>query len=317
MDIATAALTPVSEGASPPASREAQFTPDGRGVYLITNRDSEFEQLRRVDLVTRRGRSAHRPHSLGHRQLRAQRRRPLPRLGGQRRRRRAASRWSNVASAREILPPLPDGRIGRIAFDPRRQAARRCRWRARSRRATCSCSSSSATRVVRYTKSEAGPDRSAAVRARRAGALSDLRSRQRQATGRFPRSSTARRDAPGPHPVLIDIHGGPESQAVPGFNPFTQFLVRELGFAVITPNVRGSSGYGKTYLNLDNGEDREDSVKDIGALLVWIGAQKRPGCEEACSSPAARTAATCRWRRWCTSATGCAAASTWSASRTS
>ncbi|HYJ40832.1 MAG TPA: prolyl oligopeptidase family serine peptidase, partial [Steroidobacteraceae bacterium] len=79
---------------------------------------------------------------------------------------------------------------------------------------------------------------------------------------------------PGARPVLIDIHGGPEGQAVPTFNPFTQFLVREMGFVVITPNVRGSSGYGKSFLNLDNGEDREDSVKDIGALLVWIGAQR-------------------------------------------
>jgi dipeptidyl aminopeptidase/acylaminoacyl peptidase len=79
---------------------------------------------------------------------------------------------------------------------------------------------------------------------------------------------------PGPHPVLIDIHGGPESQAVPVWSPFTQFLVKEMGFAVIAPNVRGSSGYGRTYLDLDNGENREDAVKDIGALLVWIGAQK-------------------------------------------
>jgi dipeptidyl aminopeptidase/acylaminoacyl peptidase len=79
---------------------------------------------------------------------------------------------------------------------------------------------------------------------------------------------------PGPHPVYIDIHGGPEGQSVPTFSPFTQFLVREMGFVVIAPNVRGSTGYGKTFLNLDNGEDREDSVRDIGALLVWIGAQR-------------------------------------------
>jgi dipeptidyl aminopeptidase/acylaminoacyl peptidase len=80
--------------------------------------------------------------------------------------------------------------------------------------------------------------------------------------------------APGRRPVYIDVHGGPESQYKPVFSPFTQFLVRELGFTVIAPNVRGSSGYGKSYLNLDNGEDREDAVKDIGALLVWVGAQR-------------------------------------------
>ncbi len=74
-------------------------------------------------------------------------------------------------------------------------------------------------------------------------------------------------------PVLINIHGGPESQAQPSFNPLTEFYVRELGIAVLLPNVRGSSGYGKSYLQLDNGMKREDSVKDIGALLDWIARQ--------------------------------------------
>lgn len=74
-------------------------------------------------------------------------------------------------------------------------------------------------------------------------------------------------------PVIINIHGGPEGQSRPSFNPSTQFLVNELGVAMLVPNVRGSSGYGKTYLSLDNAELREDSVKDIGALLDWIAAQ--------------------------------------------
>ncbi|MCY3821870.1 MAG: alpha/beta fold hydrolase [Gammaproteobacteria bacterium] len=74
----------------------------------------------------------------------------------------------------------------------------------------------------------------------------------------------------GPHPVLIEIHGGPEGQYRPRFSSATQFLVNELGIAVVAPNVRGSAGYGKAYLKLDNGYLREDSVKDIGALLDWI-----------------------------------------------
>ncbi len=77
----------------------------------------------------------------------------------------------------------------------------------------------------------------------------------------------------GPFPVLIDIHGGPESQARPYFSSFDQFMANELGVATISPNVRGSSGYGKSYLKLDNGRLREDSVKDIGALLDWIALQ--------------------------------------------
>ena len=76
----------------------------------------------------------------------------------------------------------------------------------------------------------------------------------------------------GPFPVVISIHGGPESQARPSFSSTYQLWLRELGVAVVVPNVRGSSGYGKTYVGLDNGFRREDSVRDIGALLDWIDA---------------------------------------------
>jgi len=77
----------------------------------------------------------------------------------------------------------------------------------------------------------------------------------------------------GPFPVIIRIHGGPESQARAWFSYTSQSEVNELGCAVIYPNVRGSEGYGKSYLKLDNGFRREDSVKDIGALLDWIRTQ--------------------------------------------
>ncbi len=81
----------------------------------------------------------------------------------------------------------------------------------------------------------------------------------------------------GPHPVLISIHGGPEGQSRPVFSTNVQQWAAELGYAVILPNVRGSSGYGKTYVALDNGTKREDSVRDIGALLDWIRTQ--PGLD--------------------------------------
>lgn len=73
-----------------------------------------------------------------------------------------------------------------------------------------------------------------------------------------------------PLPVIITIHGGPESQYRPWFSPSRQLYTNFLGAAVIAPNVRGSTGYGKTYSLLDNGKKREDSVRDIGALLEWI-----------------------------------------------
>jgi len=80
-------------------------------------------------------------------------------------------------------------------------------------------------------------------------------------------------EGPGPHPVVVSIHGGPEAQTRPYFSSFYETLVTEGGFAVVLPNVRGSTGYGRSYTLMDNGDKREDSVKDIGALLDWIAAQ--------------------------------------------
>jgi dipeptidyl aminopeptidase/acylaminoacyl peptidase len=77
----------------------------------------------------------------------------------------------------------------------------------------------------------------------------------------------------GPRPVIVNIHGGPEGQSRPGYLGATNYYMSDLGIATIYPNVRGSTGYGKEYLNLDNGMKREDSVKDIGALLDWIKTQ--------------------------------------------
>ncbi len=77
----------------------------------------------------------------------------------------------------------------------------------------------------------------------------------------------------GKRPVIIDIHGGPEGQAQPRFMGWSNYLLNELGIASIFPNVRGSSGYGKTFLKLDNGFLREDAYRDIGALLDWIKTQ--------------------------------------------
>ena len=78
---------------------------------------------------------------------------------------------------------------------------------------------------------------------------------------------------PGKRPVLVVIHGGPEGQSQPVFLGRGNFYLNELGIALIYPNVRGSTGYGKTFSLLDNGFKREDTYKDINALFDWIGAQ--------------------------------------------
>lgn len=77
----------------------------------------------------------------------------------------------------------------------------------------------------------------------------------------------------GERPVIINIHGGPEGQTRPGFLGRNNYFLNELGVAIIYPNVRGSTGYGKSFVKLDNGMKREDSVKDIASLLDWIAQQ--------------------------------------------
>lgn len=77
----------------------------------------------------------------------------------------------------------------------------------------------------------------------------------------------------GKRPVIIQIHGGPEGQSQPVFINRSNYYLNELGISIIYPNVRGSTGFGKTFTDLDNGMNRESSVKDIGALLDWVAAQ--------------------------------------------
>jgi dipeptidyl aminopeptidase/acylaminoacyl peptidase len=84
---------------------------------------------------------------------------------------------------------------------------------------------------------------------------------------------------PGKRPIIVSIHGGPESQSRPVFQARNNYFLNELGVALLFPNVRGSSGYGKTFLTLDNGFKRENSVKDIGAFLDWIATDTRLDAE--------------------------------------
>ena len=270
MDVASAALTPVSEGKGVASVSQAAFTADGRGVYLITNRDSEFEQLRRVDLVTGEVEimTAHIPWDIDG-FARTEDGRYLAWVANV----DGMDRLTviNLANRAELIPPLPDGQVGRIGFD-RTNKRLAMTFESAQQPKDVFVLELERNSLTRFTKSEVGaidPLQFVPSQLVRFPTFDRERGKQRQIP-----AFVYKPNSPGPHPVIIDIHGGPESQAVPVFSPFTQFLVREMGFAVIAPNVRGSSGYGKTFLNLDNGEDREDSVKDIGALLVWLGAQR-------------------------------------------
>jgi len=79
----------------------------------------------------------------------------------------------------------------------------------------------------------------------------------------------------GPFPVIIHVHGGPESQFRPRFNSSFQMWIDQLGVAIIAPNIRGSLGFGASYITMDDGYQREAAVRDIGALLDWIALQPK------------------------------------------
>ncbi|HEY3809196.1 MAG TPA: prolyl oligopeptidase family serine peptidase [Steroidobacteraceae bacterium] len=88
-----------------------------------------------------------------------------------------------------------------------------------------------------------------------------------------PAAQAAAGTSAGPRPVLILLRSGGGTQYRPVFEPLAQFLVDELGFVVLAPNVRGAAGFGQAFGELARGELRDDAVRDVGSLLVWIGQQ--------------------------------------------
>lgn len=269
-DAATGTVTPLDPVPKKVGIQSGKFSPDGRGVYFVSDEVGEFSQLRFYDLYTHEYREITQdiPWDIDEFDVSLDGRYVAYVANDDGR-----SRLTVLDNQQktELAPPgLPNGRIVNIKFDRT------------GKRLALSVETAQTPRDVyvytldrneltRWTKSEVGPvDASGFV------AAELIRYPTWDRANGKPRTLSAfvyAPKTPGPHPVLINIHGGPESQYRPGFEPFMQFLVNELGYAVIAPNVRGSSGYGKSFLKLDDGKLREDAVKDIGSLLVWIGLQ--------------------------------------------
>jgi dipeptidyl aminopeptidase/acylaminoacyl peptidase len=248
----------------------AKFSRDGQGVYLISDRDSEFKKLRYVNLFTAQKTSltdqipwdveelaiARDGHYLAYVSNEA----GISKLN-----------LLDLRNHQELTPPrLAAGEIDHLSFD------------AEGRRLAFGYGAANLPRdayvlelannhVEAWTHSEPGAVDTAKFVTPRAAAFPTF---DRQ-DGRFRQEPVYVYEpaAPGPHAVLILLHGGPESQFRPHFDPWIQYVVNELGFAVVAPNLRGSSGYGKAYLALDDGVLRDDVVKDLGALIVWVGSQ--------------------------------------------
>ena len=271
VDLATGQKREVDPSPSKIGIAGAKFSRDGQGIYFISDRDSEFAQLRYVNLFTGEKTviSGRLPWDIeelaisrdGHYLAYVSNEAGIDKL--------------NVLDLRrhqDLIPPkLPaagiinslsfDAEGGRLAFG----------FAAPNRPRDAYVFDIAANHLEAWTHSEPGAvDLAKFVIPRLAQCPTFDRTdgRERQMPVYIYEPST-----PGPHPVLIVLHGGPKSQFRPGFDPWLQYVVNELGYAVVAPNVRGSSGYGKTYLALDNGQLREDAVKDVGALLVWLGLQ--------------------------------------------
>ena len=249
----------------------AKFSRDGQGVYLISDRDGEFAVLRYVDLFTAEKSviSAHIPWDVeelaisrdGHYLAFVSNEGGIGRLN-----------LLDLRSHQDLTPPkLPGaGMVDHLFFDPDGKRLAFGFGSAVLPRDAYVLDIAS-NRIEAWTHSEAGAVDTAKFVTPRLTQFPtfdrrDGRNRQIPAFVYEP-------PGPGPHPVLVVLHGGPEAQFRPGFDPWIQYVVDVLGYAVVAPNIRGSSGYGKSYRDLDNGGLRDDAVKDLGALIVWLGLQ--------------------------------------------
>jgi len=273
-DVSTGALTPVAV----PDSRivAATFAPDGVGFYLISDAQSDFEQLlyyNPITKVTRRV-SADEPWDVEEFAVGAGGHYVAYVVNDDGR-----SRLTVLDTLRnlEFKPPgLQDGRIDGIGFD---DSGQKLAFSYESARAPSDVYVYDVTQgtVQRWTESEIGPIDPASLAAAQ---LIHYPTWDRSGLGRRILSAYVYLPrGPSPCPVLIDLSGGEglHSQSRPDWMPFVQFVVNDLGYAVIEPNVRGSSGYGKAFRALDGGKLRDDAVRDVGALLVWMGLQ--PGLD--------------------------------------
>jgi len=270
-------LVDASTGAKEPLVRRAAgdtavyggaaFTRDGRGVYLITDQGGEFRRLAYLDMATR----AVTPLTAGIEwDVTDYDLSPDGKTIAFVTNEQGVSKLYLLDTATRRFRPvagLPVGSVGGLTWHRRGQHLGLTLGTARTAADVYSLDATTG-KVTRWTESETG-----------GLDVSQLPDPQlirwpsfdgKEISGflyRPPARYTGRR------PVVINIHGGPEGQATPGFLGRSNYLLNELGVAIIFPNVRGSTGFGKTFVKLDNGTKRLDTVKDIGALFDWIGRQ--------------------------------------------
>lgn len=244
-----------------------EFSRDGKRLYVTTDRDSEFRRLGYYDVATRAFTvlTGHITWDVDNFELSPDGSRiafvvnedGIGRL-----------RILDVSSGKELaVPALPTGLISGLEWHPSGKELGFNLSSARTATDVYSLNVPDGT-VERWTFSETGGLNTS--RFPEAELIKWKSFDDRMITGFLYRPPSAFK---GKRPVIVSIHGGPEGQARPGFLGRSGYYVNELGIAYILPNIRGSSGYGKTFLKMDNGFKREDSYKDLAALLDWIKQQ--------------------------------------------
>jgi dipeptidyl aminopeptidase/acylaminoacyl peptidase len=245
------------------AYSNARFSKDGKGVYLTTDKGSEFQRLVYIDLAAKQMKvlSSNIPWDVDEFALSYDGKSIafVTNEDGL-----SALHLLDTATGRALpVPKLPVGLVGSLRWH---RNNRDLAFGLTTARSPYDCYSLNITtgKVERWTTSETAVNTEAFPEAELV--------RWKTFDGKMISGFLFRPPAkfPGKRPVLIDIHGGPEGQSRPAFLGRDNYYLNELGIALILPNVRGSTGYGKTFTKLDNGFLRQDSYKDINALFDWI-----------------------------------------------
>jgi dipeptidyl aminopeptidase/acylaminoacyl peptidase len=245
--------------------------PDGRRAWIVTDRGEEFRGLATLDLATGAVSSVRGPATGDVESV------ALSRDG-----RRLAFTANDAGQSRLFLMTtasrapravagVPAGVIGGLRWHPNGSDLGFTLSTVRSPGDAWSLDARTG-RLERWTESELGGVNTAELRDPERIAWTSFDGREITGFLYRPPARFA-----GKRPVIIDIHGGPESQSRPGFRGRSNYYLLELGVAIITPNVRGSTGFGRSFVALDNGLKREDAVRDVGALLDWIA--RTPGLD--------------------------------------
>ena len=261
-------ITPEQQGGQQVAYGSALFSRDGKSIYLTSDRDSDFQRLAYCDLATMT------PHYLTTDIHWDVENFDLSEDG----KTIAFSTNENGLSKLYLLdtatgkfravPDVPAGVIDNLAFHTNSEDVGFSLTSARSPLDAYSLNIKTG-KIERWTNSETGGLNPANFREPQPVSWKSFDGRV--ITGFLYAPDPAR--FPGKRPIIVDIHGGPEGQSRPIFMGRNNYILNELGVAIVFPNVRGSTGYGKEFTKLDNGFHRDDTYKDIGALLDWIGAQ--------------------------------------------